>query len=179
MTTPVRRFADVVPQLWRNGLGTTSELVDDNLARSLLPAPAWRLSVASLSEPAPFSVFPGRSRTLIAWGGGVVLDIDGEPHRLRAGEALRFPGSATTRLVGLDAPCYAMNLLASGSRPALVSADAGARFDSPVVALLGNETDEFGRFDALLIRAGEEMPAAGAVVHPRGDEALQSRHPGS
>jgi hypothetical protein len=179
MVLPVRRFLDAVPRSWRNGGGTTSELVDEDLSASLEPGSRWRLSVASLSGPAAFSLFPNRWRTLIPWGGGIVLEVDGERRRLRAGEAFRFSGSAATRLIDLDLPCHAVNLVASGPLPVLLAAAEGARYDREVVALLGDDTADAGCFDAVLLRAGEAMPTAGAVVHPGDDDPLRSSHPGS
>lgn len=70
---------------WRNGLGTTREVHRDD---------RWRLSIAAITGPGPFSAFPGVDRTFVVARGELTLTIAGRAHRLRAGDLLRFPGEA-------------------------------------------------------------------------------------
>ncbi len=159
MAAVIRRFAETTPAPWLNGLGRTWALIGD-------PGEAWRLSVARLEAPAAFSVFPGVHRTLVPRGGGIRLEIDGEVHDVREGEPVRFSGEAETRLVALDRPCHAVNLLASGHGPTLVSAAAGTRFVDAVFALATEASGIAARFDAIRLDPGEPLPCASVVVRP-------------
>ncbi|GAB3451244.1 HutD family protein [Kineococcus endophyticus] len=70
---------------WRNGLGTTREVHRDE---------RWRLSIATITAPGPFSVFPGVDRTVVVARGQLVLTVEGRVHRLGPGDLLRFAGEA-------------------------------------------------------------------------------------
>lgn len=163
MVTVIRRFAETTAAPWRNGLGQTWALFDDR--------GAWRLSVARLEAPAVFSVFPRVHRTLVPRGGGIRLEIDGEVHDVREGEPVRFSGEADTRLVALDRPCHAVNLLASGHGPTLVSAAAGTRFDDAVFGVATEAGGIAARFDTIQLDPGEPLPCASAVVRGGGGGA--------
>ncbi|MGH6718333.1 MAG: HutD/Ves family protein [Alphaproteobacteria bacterium] len=69
----------VVP--WRNGHGTTREI-------HVAPGPspdrfAWRVRIATIDRPGPFSPYPGVDRTIMVIdGAGMILTIDGVPHRV-------------------------------------------------------------------------------------------------
>ena len=108
------RSDDVRPVPWRNGGGTTRELL-------ALPAgdDAWRLrvSVADVVADGPFSSFPGVSRWFaVIAGAGVVLDVDGVEHRCSAdGEALAFAGAAATRARLIAGPTRDLNLMVRGA----------------------------------------------------------------
>ncbi|WP_307487209.1 HutD family protein [Microbacterium trichothecenolyticum] len=130
---------------------------------------AWKLSVARLTAPAPFSLFPGVHRTLVPWGGDIRLEIDGRTHDVRHGDAVRFSGQAQTHLVALDRPCHAVNLLASGSEPTLVTVAAGARFDDAAIALVTEASDVAARFDVIRLDPREPLPSIGVVVRFDGD----------
>lgn len=89
------KAGDYLRTPWKNGGGETVQL-------AVFPAGAglddfaWRISMATIDRDGPFSLFAGVDRSLaLIDGGGVVLDIDGERHRLDAGSApLRFAGGA-------------------------------------------------------------------------------------
>jgi hypothetical protein len=91
--TPIRA-AECAPQPWRNGGGSTRELL-------AWPAgPHWRLrvSLADIAAAGPFSAFPGVQRWFaVIEGGGVVLSFADAEHRL-------VPGSAPLCFDGADAP---------------------------------------------------------------------------
>jgi environmental stress-induced protein Ves len=64
----VLRAADRAVTRWRNGTGTTSEIL---VRRDPTAAPTavgfdWRLSIATVSSDAAFSAFPGVDRSLMA-----------------------------------------------------------------------------------------------------------------
>lgn len=83
-------LAGAAPQAWRNGGGTTRELL------AWPSAADWRvrMSIADVEAPGPFSRFDGIERWFaVLEGDGVVLRIAGDEHRLDpAGEPLRFDG---------------------------------------------------------------------------------------
>ncbi|WP_053351332.1 HutD family protein [Leucobacter musarum] len=99
---------------WANGLGATTELVGVDSSRAVRPeldAPAWRLSIAELREPAAFSPLPGVHRNFMSVGGDVVLVVDGVRHEVPSGTVLQFSGGADVILVALSVPCHAVNLM--------------------------------------------------------------------
>ena len=60
---------------WRNGLGSTTELIRRDLPGG--DGFAWRLSMASVVEDGPFSNFTGYDRTLVLLkGAGMTLSYD-------------------------------------------------------------------------------------------------------
>jgi len=113
---------EVAQTRWRNGGGTTRELL------------AWpnegewriRVSVADVEADGPFSSFPGVERWFtVLEGHGVELTVDGATHRLTAGAApLRFDGEspATCRL--LDGPTRDLNLMLRGMHGGMFAAVA-------------------------------------------------------
>ena len=58
---------------WRNGLGSTVELISESLEG--YEAFSWRLSIASVANDGPFSDFSGYDRTLLLLeGAGITLN---------------------------------------------------------------------------------------------------------
>ncbi|WZH38398.1 MAG: HutD family protein [Microbacterium enclense] len=162
MPRVIRRFAEVTPAPWRNGRGQTWGLCEDS-------GDAWRLSVAQLTAPAVFSSFPGIRRTLVPWGGDIRLEIDGRVGDTRHGDAVRFSGEADTRLIALDQPCHAVNLLASGREPTLLTVAAGTRFDDETIVLVTETTERAARFDVIQLAPDEPLPSAGVAVRFDGE----------
>ncbi|MSR62727.1 MAG: HutD family protein [Planctomycetes bacterium] len=166
--------ARVVP--WKNGRGTTTEL-------ALWPPDArfehgefdWRLSLAPVDEPGPFSSFPGVERILtVTQGAGLVLvhGADAPRARLRRLEPYRFSGDWSTSAELPYGPITDFNVL---FRPERVRAEVQA------LALGARRTRETLRTPhaflhvlagKLVARAtGEEEPfelAAGASLWLRG-----------
>jgi len=81
---------------WRNGQGTTTEIV----ARPSAPAEfVWRLSIADIPNDGPFSSFPGFDRTLmLIEGAGLVLRHEGhgEQRLDEPFQPVRFSGDWST-----------------------------------------------------------------------------------
>ncbi len=104
---------DVRPQPWKNGGGTTRELV------AWPSADAWqvRISVAEIAADGPFSAYPGVARWFtVLKGAGVELRVGDRLHRLGRNSApLCFDGgvSAVCRLV--DGPTRDLNLMLRGA----------------------------------------------------------------
>ena len=100
-------LGQVVP--WRNGRGTTREVVrvpdrDDW---------DWRLSVATSAAAAPFSSYPGVERELLLLSGTALeLRVAGSPPvRLVPGQSHRFAGEAAVSGVPEGGPTTQLNLM--------------------------------------------------------------------
>lgn len=107
----------VAPQPWRNGGGTTRELL-------AWPSPAgWqvRLSVADVGAAGPFSEFGGLERWFaVLEGAGVVLSVAGSWHWLRPdGDPFRFDGGLPVDCVPIDGATRDFNLIAPPGRSRL------------------------------------------------------------
>jgi hypothetical protein len=114
------RLDEVPAQPWRNGGGSTRELL------AWPDASRWkaRISVAEVAADGPFSVFPGVQRWFaVLEGRGVELAIDGRRARVTRGAApIGFSGGAATVCRLLGGPTRDLNLmlrdLAGGMEPA-------------------------------------------------------------
>jgi environmental stress-induced protein Ves len=112
----VVRAIDVPAGRWRNGGGSTRELL-------AWPSPShWqvRVSVADIDVDGPFSAYPGVVRWFtVLQGNGIELTIGGAPLRLERGDApVRFDGAAAAHAHLIDGPTRDLNLMlrdASGS----------------------------------------------------------------
>ncbi len=120
------RTTDVSPQPWRNGGGTTREL----LARPAGGEWRVRVSVADVVADGPFSSFADISRWFaVIDGAGVVLAVDGVEHRCTPDrEPLAFAGEADTRSRLIDGPTRDLNLMLHGARGAMHRVVAGQPF---------------------------------------------------
>lgn len=92
-------LADYTRQPWKNGKGVTVELARAEVGGGLL----WRLSMATVAEDGPFSLFPGIERNLTVISGpgfrlvgdGVLLDcLPLRPIAFRGDIALSAKGTA-------------------------------------------------------------------------------------
>lgn len=105
----ILRFTDLRPERWRNGGGITRE-IDSSGSR---PGNfAWRLSLADVEQPGPFSRFPGTERTLtVIEGEGMLLDIDGREHTVQRGRPFHFSGDAAATATLPAGPIRALNVI--------------------------------------------------------------------
>lgn len=88
---------------WRNGLGVQYEIAAET---------GWRLSTADLTTDVQFSVFAGVTREFcVAQGSGVLLTIDGVPHRCELESITVFSGAADVYCALLHGPAKAFNLM--------------------------------------------------------------------
>ncbi|WP_051228556.1 HutD/Ves family protein [Pleomorphomonas oryzae] len=111
MSVRLLTAADFRRLAWANGRGTTLELVRrDDAAGALL----WRLSVADVVEPGPFSPLPGIDR-IIALIEGEGFDLDfGSAHlavSLRPFEPLSFSGDWSTKATTVYGPSRDFNVM--------------------------------------------------------------------
>jgi len=96
---------------WRNGLGTTIELLKQDLPGD--DGFAWRLSMADVTTDGEFSNFSGYDRTLLLLDGkGLTLDCGGVPQRLdKPLQAARFRGEDPTFATLHDGPVQDFNIM--------------------------------------------------------------------
>lgn len=99
----------VASQPWRNGAGTTRELLTWPDAQHW----RYRISVADVRSDGEFSSYPGVTRCFaVVDGAGVELCIDDARHRqLPGAPALRFRGDSRVDCRLLDGPTRDLNLM--------------------------------------------------------------------
>jgi len=117
MSWNVVALDEVTPQAWKNGGGTTRELL------AWPSASDWRvrLSVAEVEADGPFSRFDGVWRCFaVLSGAGVRLVVDGQAHALTpVSEPLAFDGGADTQCTLLGGATQDFNLMARAGRAVL------------------------------------------------------------
>jgi environmental stress-induced protein Ves len=109
MTWTVVHLNDVMPSPWRNGGGTTRELIAWPEATAWL----WRTSVAEVAQSGLFSSFVGVQRWFaVLEGDGVCLTVDNCLHMLTHGDPpLAFDGAAITSCELLGGATQDFNLM--------------------------------------------------------------------
>ncbi len=105
----VIRLDRVAPQPWRNGGGSTREL----LAWPSVAEWALRISVAAIASDGPFSAFPGVERWFaVIQGDGVLLRFAGQSKALSvASDPLRFDGAEAPDCQLQGGPTLDLNLM--------------------------------------------------------------------
>lgn len=141
----LRRFtlADLPRERWRNGAGwtrTVASAASPDCAGPDAP-PAWRVSLAEISQGAPFSRFPGLDRIAVLVKGGPVLlrGSESEPDSpTRAwplttpGDLVRFAGEAPMENAAPEREALIWNVMARrGSEQAEVLVYLGQRVTLP------------------------------------------------
>jgi environmental stress-induced protein Ves len=108
--------ADYVAVPWKNGGGLTREILK-------VPPDAtafdWRLSLATIETPGPFSAFDGYDRTLVLMqGAGVELDFGSQGRAVlqAPGQLAAFDGGWATSCTLIDGPSSDLNLIVSKAR---------------------------------------------------------------
>ena len=112
----ILRESSFVTLPWKNGGGLTREILRIPAEPTVFD---WRLSLATINSPGPFSDFEGFERTLVlVRGTGVELDFG--PHgraRLQAaGQLVTFDGAWPVSCTLLDGPSSDLNLIVSRDR---------------------------------------------------------------
>ena len=106
-------LADVPPSPWKNGGGTTRELLAWPSAQDW----AWRMSVAEVESSGPFSAFEGVQRWFaVLSGSGVQLNMGQPPHQhshtvTASGAPLCFDGGSPAHCSLLGGATQDFNLM--------------------------------------------------------------------
>jgi len=105
------RGAGLIASPWKNGGGVTRQIAAEPMDAG--GAFAWRLSVADVAQPGPFSRFEGVDRTLVLLeGAGMMLDEGGVTHTLaRPLDIARFAGEAVIEARLVDGATRDLNLM--------------------------------------------------------------------
>lgn len=119
----------VQPQPWKNGGGTTRELLAWPHAHDW----ALRISVARIERDGPFSSFPGVQRWLAVLE-GAGLHLFDWPQAV-GDEPLHFDGTLAPDAELLHRPCTVLNLMQRRGRLRLLPADQVLLPDTPWVGL--------------------------------------------
>ncbi|WP_394940152.1 HutD family protein [Psychromicrobium sp. YIM B11713] len=103
------RYQDLKAQRWQNGGGITrviaSASTDDGI-------PDWRISIAEVSKPGPFSALAGIDRIITLIDGEfLLLTVDGAEHGLEKYRPFRFSGDAETSAELPTGPGKDLNLM--------------------------------------------------------------------
>ena len=104
---------------WKNGGGSTTELMVEPPSGSLEHGFLWRVSMASLASSGPFSRFPGLDRTLLLLEGqGLTVDHGAQGSALLARplQGCVFPGEWDSQGLLLDGPCRDFNIMSDRAR---------------------------------------------------------------
>mgnify|MGYP001050073115 CR=1 FL=1 len=164
----VLRAADYPRMPWKNGAGTTLEILRDDAAGDGLEGFGWRLSIADVGQSGGFSLFTGYHRIItVLEGDGMQLTIDGQRSRpLRALDALAFSGDSQVDCRLLGGPIRDFNLIYSPDRCSVrlqwLTAGVSTLFSSAKTVLVFSageglrvsfegETQTVGRYDCLQV----------------------------
>jgi len=108
------RFAELPVVPWRNGGGVTREVATGGSGEEGFD---WRISIADVEVPGPFSAFPGVDRTITLVGGDRMdLVIDGVVHTLGLHELLTFDGASQTSCRLPNGPTRDLNVMTRRDR---------------------------------------------------------------
>jgi len=115
------RFTDLPVAPWRNGGGVTREVVASGGSGS--HGFDWRISIADVIEPGPFSAFPGFDRVItLVEGERMDLEVDGVVHTLGLYESLSFDGASQTSCSLTSGPTRDLNVMTRAERYSAVVA---------------------------------------------------------
>lgn len=111
----VIRLAELTAVPWRNGGGVTRQVVS---AGGSGPEDFdWRISIADVEEPGPFSAYTGVDRIItVVEGSGMNLQVDGVEHVLGPLRPLSFDGASQTSCTRLDGPIRDLNVMTRKQR---------------------------------------------------------------
>lgn len=102
------RVADRPDMPWKNGGGTTRELLSSPRGAQDFD---WRVSVATIAQDGSFSLFPGVERTLVGLIGIGALRISDRLVDLEPGGILRFDGGEPVSAILKTGPLRVLNVM--------------------------------------------------------------------
>lgn len=156
-------------QPWSNGRGVTVELARADGPDGLI----WRLSMATVAEDGPFSLFPGIERNLtVISGPGFHLQGDGIALDARPLAPVAFPGDVALAATQVTAPSEDFNVMTARAlpRPEVAVITGNARIEAggllAVFALdvLHLSGRNMGRHDLILTDTPLQVTGTALVV---------------
>ncbi len=167
--------ADYRVMPWKDGGGSTTELVIHPPGATLAGGFLWRVSMADVPGSGPFSAFPGVDRSLMLLSGS--LELDHGPHGLQVLEGpyrpVTFSGDWTTRGRLLAGPCRDFNVMSARGlarhRLSVVRAPAALPVAPLLVVVCLEGAIEIagqalGPWDLLEMRGGAEVLGMGVLA---------------
>jgi uncharacterized protein len=174
----ILRAADHKRMPWKNGRGETVEI-------AVFPPDAtvdtfdWRVSMATVAEDGPFSVFPGIDRTLsLLEGRGMKLTIDGGDGILltQACAPHAFPADARTTARLVDGAITDLNVMSRRGRfghhvvkhagPAVLESGAGILIllchQGDLTLFTDEDRETLARLDCAMVTANERLELSGS-----------------
>lgn len=116
MTLELLRAADRPRSEWKNGGGTTGQVAGAPDGAGLADFD-WRVSIADVRTPGPFSAFDGVDRVIVLVDGAAMdLTVGGTEHRLLPHRPFAFPGEADTRCTLPAGPTRDLNVMTRRGR---------------------------------------------------------------
>lgn len=134
---------------WANGQGTTLQLAV-HPDGSAMDAFDWRISIATVAAPGPFSHLAGIDRVLLLLDDvAAVLRVDGRPVPLHRFDQVAFAGEADVALESVTAPARDLNVMTRRSRFRATQRVVDLRRDD-----LATDRTGLGRWRWLLLVSG-------------------------
>jgi environmental stress-induced protein Ves len=105
----VLRGADLPVTPWRNGGGSTREVAAHPPGAADF---TWRVSLADVAAPGPFSAFDGVDRTIVLLAGPAMqVEVAGDRHDLFRHVPFAFDGGAPTSCAVPGGPTHDLNVM--------------------------------------------------------------------
>ena len=164
----IQRFNEHTPMPWANGRGTSYEV-----SRGGGEVWDWRVAIAPVVEPGPFSALAGVDRHLVVLDEApLALTIDGTTRLARRGEVVSFNGESNVVAALPEGPTRDLGLMirrgvATGSMSVV---SAGVGFGRVIVALEESRVESGGLSvvltvgDVLIGEQSESIEVVSGVV---------------
>jgi hypothetical protein len=174
---------------WANGLGSTLELAVSPAGASI-ESLDWRISIATVTAPGPFSSLPGIDRVLLVLDDvDAVLAVDGHAVALRRFTQVRFSGDSDVALESVSAAARDLNVMTRRGRwvcrmrridLAFGATASRAHATNAWVLVVtgtaratdGSASADLGELDLLRLDAGTRVTGSGDAVVIEVDEVV-------
>ncbi len=148
----IQRAASYHAEPWKNGGGVTREIV--RIARANSDGFIFRLSLATVSQDGPFSLFPGIARVLIVTEGNGMRLQGAFSRDAKLFEAVRFSGEEAIVATLVEGPTKDFNVMWSEEA-----------FPSLSVSILRSEAAVVRGFGAICALRGSASITVGTEDH--------------
>jgi len=157
----VLAHADRIAQAWKNGGGITREVATFPSGASMDEFD-WRVSIADVSAPGPFSRFDGIDRILTILDGTLLLEFQSEiePILLRPGSKHAFDGEAAVYATPIGGAVRDLNIMVRRGRwnARIEHYVSGLHGGDVRIAIAREHCAMLSPCDALLLNEHDELP---------------------